>query len=155
MDGPQAGQPAPDFTLPGTQGEVRLRDLLARGPVVLVFYQEDSTPTCRTQLSNFKGDFDLIRDLDAQVVAVSADPVESHRRFEQELGGLPFPLLSDADLTVARQYGVVDETGKRTRRAVFVIGEDGTVRHAVPYYNPANLQQFQEIFAALGLAEAG
>lgn len=155
MDGPQVGQPAPDFTLPGTQGEVRLHDLLARGPVVLVFYQEDSTPMCRTQLSTFKGDFDLFRDLDAQVVAVSADPVESHRRFEEELGGLPFPLLSDPDLAVARQYGVVDDSGKRTRRAVFVIGPDGTVRHAVPFYNPSNLQQFQEIFQALGFAETG
>lgn len=154
MEGPEVGQPAPDFTLPGPKGNVRLSSLLQGGKVVVVFYQEDNTPMCRSQLATFKSDFDLFGEVGAQVVAISADPVDSHQRFDEALGGLPFPLLSDTDLEVARRYGVVDDTGKRTRRAVFVIGEDGTVRHKIPFYNPANLQQFQEIFEALGYPQA-
>ena len=151
MSGPPAGERAPDFTLSGTTGEVRLADLLATGPVVLLFYMEDSTPTCSQQVASFRDEHATLAELGAQVVAISTDPLGSHQQFADRLGGLPFPLLSDPDLRVARLYGVADEPSKRARRAVFVIGTDGTVLRRVVPYSPGNVEQFLGLFEALGL----
>ncbi len=145
------GDPAPDFTLPSTQGPVSLSDLRRRGKVVLAFYFQDETPLCATQVGMLKGDFDLLTELGAQVVAISADDLESHRRFAERLGGVPFPLASDEALAVARAYGVVDETGKRCRRAIFVLDEDGRVLLANPFFQPNSPDQYQQLFRALGL----
>jgi peroxiredoxin len=78
--------------------------------------------------------------------------VESHQRFAEREGSFPFPLLSDPDLTVARLYEVVSEDGRKARRAVFVIDQNGDILRALPYYNPANSEQFLEIFEALGFS---
>jgi peroxiredoxin Q/BCP len=147
---PAAGSMAPEFSLESDRGRVSLGDLLARGRLVLAFYYEDATPTCSTQVASLKDGFEMIQELGADVLAVSADTLESHRSFCERLGGLPFALGSDPDLAVGRAYGVVDDTGKRTRRAVFVIDRDGTVLLALPYYNPANVSQYEAIFRALG-----
>jgi peroxiredoxin len=69
----------------------------------------------------------------------------------ERLGGLPFPLASDSDLSLARAYGVVDEDNKRSRRAVFVIDRDGAVLQRIDFYNPSNSSQYLEIFRALGV----
>ena len=150
LDMPQPGAPAPDFQLPSTQGALRLSDVTASGKVVLAFYQEDNTPLCSSVLSVLKEDYDLVRQLRAEVVAVSADGLEAHEEFARRLGGLPFPLVSDRDLEAARAYGVLDDGGKRSRRAVFVIDKGGMVLHVVPWFQPGNPVQYEEIFAALG-----
>jgi peroxiredoxin len=67
-----------------------------------------------------------------------------------ELGGVPFALVSDERLEAARAYGVVDEGGKRSRWAVFVIDKGGTVLHVVPRFQPGNPNQYEDIFVALG-----
>ena len=148
---PAPGDPAPPFTLPTTDGETSLGDLTAQGKVVLAFYAEDATPLCSTQLSMLKDDYDTVRELGASVLAVSADSLDSHRQFAARLGGLPFPLASDGDLTVARLYNVADEEAKRSGRAVFVIDEEGVITHAEPWFQPGNPAQFEAIFRALGL----
>ncbi len=145
------GQTAPDFTLPTTSGPLRLSDLRAKGKVVLAFYTEDATPLCSAEVTSFKNEFETLRELGAQVLAISADSMESHQRFAQGLGGLPFPLASDPSLEVARLYGVADPGQRRSRRAVFVVGKDGKVLHANPFYNPGNPAQYAEVFKALGL----
>ncbi len=148
---PAPGDPAPRFTLPTTDGEVSLDGLTARGKVVLAFYAEDATPLCSTQVSMLKDDYDTVRELGASVLAVSADSLDSHRQFAERLGGLPFPLASDEDLTVARLYNVANEEAKRSGRAVFVIDEEGLITHAEPWFQPGNPAQFEAIFRALGL----
>lgn len=85
------------------------------------------------------------------MVGISVDSVESHRRFVEKAGGFPFPLASDPDLSVTRLYGVVGEDGKRSRRAVFVIGADGRVLHAQPWYQPGNVEQYLAVYRALGM----
>lgn len=85
------------------------------------------------------------------MVAVSADSLESHRAFQERAGEFPFPLASDPDLAVARLYGVMREDLKRAGRAIFVIGEDGTILHSIPYYQPGDVSQFLGIFEALGM----
>ena len=146
-----AGERAPDFTVETTEGTRRLRDFLASGPLVLVFYSEDSTPTCTTQVSSFRDEYETLRDLGAGVLAVSADTIESHRRFAERLEGVPFPLAADPDLRMARAYDVVDDEGKRSRRAVFVIGQDGVVTEAISHYQPSVIDQFASVFRALGV----
>ncbi len=148
---PVPGDPAPRFTLPTTAGEISLDDLTAQGKVVLAFYAEDATPLCSSQLAMLKDDYDAVRELGASVLAISADSLDSHRQFAERLGGLPFPLASDEDLTVARLYDVADEEAKRSRRAAFVLDEKGVITHAEPWFQPGNSAQFEAIFRALGL----
>ncbi len=150
MSGPQPGQPAPDFTLPSTQGQISLHDLTAEKKVVLAFYFEDATPLCSSEVATLKADHDLIRGLGAEVVAISADSLASHEAFAQRLGGFPFPLASDSDLVATRLYDVLDDTGKRSRRAIFVIDRGGTLLHAIAWYQPGNVAQYEEMFRALG-----
>lgn len=150
MSIPQPGEPAPNFTLPSTQGEISLRDLTAEKKVILAFYFEDATPLCSSEVAALKEDYDLIRDLGAEVVPVSTDSLASHEAFAQRLGGFPFPLTSDSDLLATRLYDVLDDTGKRSRRAIFVIDRGGTVLHAIGWYQPGNVTQYEEIFRALG-----
>lgn len=146
-----AGERAPDFSVETTEGPRTLDGLLAAGALVLVFYSEDATPTCTTQVASFRDEHPTLAELGAGVLAVSADTLESHRRFVERLGGLPFALAADPDLALARAYGVVDEEGKRSRRAVFVIGADGTVLEANPHYQPQVMDHFAAVFRALGM----
>jgi peroxiredoxin Q/BCP len=147
------GEQAPGFTLPSTEGQVALEDLTAHSKVVLAFYYEDATPLCSNEISMLKDDYEIVRELGAEVVAISADSVESHRAFADRLGGVPFALASDEGLEAAKIYGAVDEGEKRSRRAVFVIDRGGKILHAEPWFQPGNPGQYEAIFRALGLED--
>lgn len=127
------GEAAPDFTLPGTDGtpeghrDYRLADLAGQ-PVVLVFYPGDNTPVCTRQLNTYTSDIAAFRRVDAAVLAISPQSVESHDRFLSEQGGFAFPLLSDADKAVGERYGILGPVGFY-RRSIFVIDRVGVVRH--------------------------
>ena len=148
---PQVGDKAPDFTLPTTKGPLRLSQFGRGKKLVLAFYAEDNTPSCSQELASFKEEYATIRELGADVVAVSVDGLDSHQRFCDTVGGYPFPLASDVDQEAARAYEVLDDDGKRSRRAAFVIDETGTIIHQIPWYQPGNPGQLMEIFQALGL----
>ena len=149
---PRTGDMAPPFALASTEGEVTLDALLADYyRLVLAFYSEDGTSTCTTAIAMLKDAHAMITEFRACVLGVSADSVDAHRVFIEQLGGLPFALASDASLDVARAYGVVDEGDpRRSRRAIFVIGHGGTVMLAIPHFQPANLSHVEAIFGALG-----
>ena len=142
------GDPLPDISLDGPDGPAALRDLAAAGPLLILFYQEDRTPACTAQLRAFRDDFDLIRELGANIAAISADDASSHEQFGAE-ERLPFPLYSDPQGEAARAFGVYNETAKRSRRAAFAV-VDGRIALAIPFYQPANLDHFTAVFAALG-----
>ena len=148
-----AGERAPGFEVETTDGPVSLDSLLASGPLVLVFYVEDGTPACTAQLCAFRDEFATLRDLGAQVLGVSANGLGAHRQFAAH-ANLPFPLAADHDLALARAYGVVDDDGRRSRRAVFVIGTDGVVALALVPYQPGVAGQFMAVFEALALGES-
>ena len=149
---PKVGESAPDFTLPSNDGEVRLSQVLQDHKVLLAFYAEDNTPTCVRELSSLRDEYSVIQELGAEVLAISVDPLESHASCAEKQGGFPFPLLSDQDRSVSKAYDVLDESGRRSRRALFVIDQQGTVQCAIPYYNPANSGQFVEALESLGLS---
>lgn len=149
---PEVGDIAPDFVLPSTEGDISLRDLLAEGKkVVLAFYTEDDTPLCSQEISSLSHEFEILRELKTAVVGISVDSVETHYNFCEKLGGCPFPLASDEDLKVARLYQVMSSDNKRSNRAMFVVGEEGTIIHKNDWYQPSNPAQFLEVFSALGI----
>jgi thioredoxin-dependent peroxiredoxin len=123
MSGIAIGDPAPDFTLEGTTGPFTLSE--HRGEiVVLLFYPGDETPVCTKQFCSYRDTG--LEGLGATVVGISAQDLESHQRFTSH-HGLTVPLLADADKKVAKAYGMsIPVVG--TRRAVFVLDEQGIVR---------------------------
>jgi peroxiredoxin Q/BCP len=131
MERLQAGDQAPDFTLPSTQGEQSLAAYRGRW-VVLYFYPKDDTPGCTTQACELR---DHLPGLDAVVLGVSGDDLASHAAFERKYQ-LPFPLLSDAGFEVAKRYGAYGEKqtfGKVYRgiiRSSFIIDPEGRIAEA-------------------------
>src|SRR5512133_3214509 len=101
---PQPGDPAPDFTLEGTDGPFRLSE--HRGQrVVLLFYPGDETMVCTKQFCSYRDRADDMSALDAVVVGISDQDVESHEAFAAH-HGLTVPLLADVGREVAKAYGV-------------------------------------------------
>jgi peroxiredoxin Q/BCP len=125
----EVGSVAPDFTLPSQSGEmVSLEDLLAHKPVVLFFYPKDDTPGCTKQACAFRDDYEEFGKLNAEVIGISSDSVESHKRFAAR-HNLPFTLLSDERGKVRKLYGVSSTFGLFPGRVTYVIDEEGVVRH--------------------------
>ena len=123
---PQTGDPAPDFTLEGTDGPFRLSDQRGRR-VVLLFYPGDDTSVCTKQFCSYRDRAEDMAALDAVVVGISEQDLVSHQAFTAR-HGLNVPLLVDESRAVARAYGVtVPVLG--TRRAEIVVDEAGVVRY--------------------------
>jgi peroxiredoxin Q/BCP len=120
------GDPAPDFSLPGTGGKTyRLADYRGR-KLILAFYPGDFTAVCTKQFCSYRDQGERLDGLGAAVLGISPQSVDSHERFTEEKQ-LNVPLLADEDKSVARAYGVV--AGPMVRRAIFILDEEGVVRH--------------------------
>jgi thioredoxin-dependent peroxiredoxin len=127
--GIQAGDKAPDFTLPSQSGEqVRLRDRLGQRVVVLYFYPRDDTRGCTAEACAFRDSFEVFTDAGADVIGISSDSVASHAAFADK-HKLPFTLLSDKGGHVRKSYGVPAVLGLVPGRVTYVIDREGTVRH--------------------------
>jgi peroxiredoxin Q/BCP len=125
------GELAPDFELPDQDGEPRRLGTLAGGkPVILYFYPADFTPGCTKEACDLRDLHTQILTAGLQVVGISPQPPESHRRFRDEFR-LPFILLSDENKVAIRAYGVDGPLGVGVRRATFLIGRDRRVQDAV------------------------
>ncbi len=125
----EIGSVAPDFTLPSQAGEmVRLGDLIGKKPVVLFFYPKNDTPGCTKEARTFRDEYEAFGKLDAEVIGVSSDSVESHRRFAGK-HDLPFTLLSDEGGTARMLYGVPNTLVIFPGRVTYVIDGEGIVRH--------------------------
>src|ERR1700733_9464534 len=104
--GIQAGDKAPDFTLPAQSGEqVRLSDRLGEHNVVLYFYPKDETPGCTKEACAFRDSYEVFAEAGAEVIGVSSDSVDKHAAFAGH-HGLPFTLLSDQGGLVRKSYAV-------------------------------------------------
>jgi peroxiredoxin len=147
------GDPAPDFTLPGTTGEkasrrdFALSEYIGR-PVVVVFYPGDNTPVCTRQLTAYTNDIDDFAEVDAQILAISPQSVESHEGFSCKQGGFAFPLLADEDKEVGRNYGIIGPLGFY-RRSAFVIDKTGVLRYAHRALAGLTFRPTEELIAAV------
>ncbi|HWP64960.1 MAG TPA: peroxiredoxin [Candidatus Limnocylindria bacterium] len=127
--GVKPGDRAPDFTLPDATGRmVSLADFRGRKPVVLYFYPKDDTPGCTKEACSFRDHYEDFAAAGAEVIGVSSDSGEAHRKFIEK-HRLPFTLLSDRQGEVRKRYGVPATLGLLPGRVTFVIDRDGVVRH--------------------------
>ena len=127
----QAGDKAPDFTLPDQDGnDVSLHALLGDGPVVLYFYPADFTPGCTKEACSIRDMHDEIAAAGMRVVGVSPQDPGSHAQFRDK-HGLPFTLVADPGKVAIKAYGVDGPLGVGVRRATFLLGQDGVIRDMV------------------------
>lgn len=150
------GERAPNFTLPAAaadqvQFEATLADYLARGRVLLVFYQDDGMPICTRELQAFAQEHETLRAAGVEVLGINTNGIGSHAKF-QERDEFPFPLLSDFYGEVVKAYGMWDQDERKSRRGVVVVAHDGLVTFVLPHFNPGAVNSFAQVFDALGLA---
>jgi peroxiredoxin Q/BCP len=150
---PLEGKKAPPLDLSDADGnKVTLKELTARGNVVLYFYPKDMTPGCTTEACSFRDNFDEIKAVDAQVVGVSADSAASHQKFIGKYD-LNFPLLADPDNKVTKAYGVYQKKSLYGRefmgivRSTFIIDHNGVIRKVFPKVKVAG--HTEEVLEAL------
>jgi peroxiredoxin Q/BCP len=120
------GDDAPDFNLQSDEGNtVKLSDFKGVSNVVLYFYPKDRTPGCTKQACNFRDNISNFKELNAVVLGVSVDDVESHKSFKEK-ENLNFTLLADTDKEVTKKYGVLNMVGVASR-VTFVIDKNGKI----------------------------
>jgi peroxiredoxin Q/BCP len=138
---PAVGDPAPDFELQGTDGPFKLSE--HRGErVVLLFYPGDNTPVCKRQFCSYRDRADDFAALDATVVGISAQGLDSHQGFIEK-NSLTVPLLADVEKVVGKAYSA---SGKR---AVVIIDEQGVVRHRHDHRLGLDYQSVDDLRVAL------
>lgn len=128
----EEGKKAPLFTLPDSEGrKVSLKSFLGK-KVVLYFYPKDMTSGCTKEACDFRDAHPDFKKVDAVILGISKDSVNSHKKFSQKYE-LPFTLLSDEDKKVIKKYSVWKEKsmyGKKymgVERTTFIIDEKGKI----------------------------
>lgn len=145
---PSPGSAAPNFTLPSQQGAlVSLKDYRGNW-IVLYFYPKDQTPGCTLEAHNFQVDQSKYAARNAVVLGVSADSVDSHKKFCAK-EGLNFKLLADSDGKVSQAYGSLKNLGvvKFAARHTFLIDPTGKIAKSYTSVDPVH--HSAEVLAAL------
>ena len=124
----QAGDKAPDFSLPSNTSEtIRLSNFLGKKNVVIFFYPIDESPVCSREAEAFRDKYEEFKDLDAEVIGISSQSVDSHKSFAAH-HNLPFILASDIDNKVRKLYGVSSTLGIIPGRVTYVIDKEGVIK---------------------------
>ena len=156
------GDVAPDFSAETTDGKINFHEWIGNGFAILFSHPKDFTPVCTTELgymARLKPEFDK---RNCKVIGLSADPVTDHKAWAKDIqetqGHAPnYPIIGDADLTVAKLYDMLpasETPGKRTAvdnqtvRSVFVIGPDKKVK-AMLIYPMSTGRNFDEVLRLL------
>ncbi len=157
---PQLGTKVPDFTLSGgvLDGERFERrefslSQAAGHPLVLAFYPGDDTSVCTKQLCSYSSGLERFTELDARVWGISPQDVDSHEAFARK-HDLRMPLLADPDRALVRAFGI-SMPGLGLRRAVFLIGPDGTLRWKHVALLGATFQSVDTLAERLAVLAAG
>lgn len=128
----QTGTPAPAFSLPDQDGNIRSLSDYAGKWLLLYFYPKDDTPGCTEEACSLRDNLSALKAKGLEIAGISTDSVASHRKFADKFG-LPFTLLADEKKETVNAYGVWAEKsmyGKKymgTLRQSFLIRPDGTV----------------------------
>jgi peroxiredoxin Q/BCP len=142
----QVGDSAPELKLKDQDGHlVFLRDFFDKKWVVLYFYPMDDTRGCTKEACNFRDNLGRLTELGVQVIGVSVDNHQSHKRFANRFK-LDFPLLSDPTKKVTKAYGAL-AFYRLAKRMTFIIDKQGKIRKIFPKVNPAG--HIDEIIEAL------
>lgn len=147
-DPPAVNTSAPDFTLKSQENKtVSLHDFKGKW-VVLYFYPKDMTPGCTIEAHNFQADQSKYDKMNAAIVGVSVDPVDSHVEFCTK-ENLTFKLLADVDHKVVNMYGSTQKFGPAevAARNTFIVDPKGTIRKVFLKVDPS--PHSKEVLAAL------
>ncbi|MDH7593711.1 MAG: peroxiredoxin [Methanomicrobiales archaeon] len=148
---PILGEMAPDFEAVTTHGKMKLSDFRGKKWVVLFSHPADFTPVCTTEFIAFTQIYPELEQLNVQLLGLSIDSVHSHlawvNNVKEKMGvRIPFPIIADLDMKVAKLYGMIHPGMSSTAaiRAVFFIDDRGVLR-AMIYYPLTNGRSMPEI----------
>lgn len=145
------GSVAPDFILNDTEGAEWQMSAQRGRVVVLLFYPGDATPVCTKQLCSVRDNWESYVETGAEVVGISTDTVESHRKFTDQ-HQLPLRLLADTEGKIHKAYGASSWLPGRAARAVVVVDGEGIIRYrkveAVSLFRPRDAEIIEAIRAA-------
>ncbi|MGE5243932.1 MAG: redoxin domain-containing protein [Betaproteobacteria bacterium] len=146
------GTRAPDFTLPNQDREAVTLSAQRGRPVVLAFFPAAFSSVCTKELCTFRDSLAALNRARAQVYGISVDTFFTLKAFQQDQH-LAYPLLSDFNKQVIRQYGVYNEDmiGLKgiAKRAVFVVDGDGVVRHREVLEDARNEPDYGAVLASV------
>jgi peroxiredoxin Q/BCP len=144
---PKVGDNAPDFEGPTSDGSrLGLKDFRGKKNVVLYFYPKDDTPGCTKEACSFRDNLQSVKKIGAEVIGVSLDSVESHKKFTSKYK-LTFPLISDKEKRIAEAYGVLKDASSSASRVTFIIDKAGKVVNIFPKVDVT--KHTEEVIAAL------
>jgi len=133
----KVGDKAPSFKLKNQDGKIISSSDFKGKPIVLYFYPKDDTSGCTKEACNFRDEFPKFGKMKAEIIGVSADSVESHKKFATKYK-LPFNLLSDEKKEILEKYGVWQEKSIYGRkymgivRTTFIIDSSGKISNIFP-----------------------
>lgn len=126
----KAGDKAPSFSLADQEGITRhWSELKGKTYTVIFFYPKDHSPGCTAQACSFRDNYGELKKMGAQIIGISADSVESHKKFGQKQS-LSFPLLSDVNNDVRKLFGVKKTLGLLPGRATFIVDAEDKIQFA-------------------------
>ncbi len=146
------GAKAPDFRLKDQGGqEISLSNYHGKSHVVLFFYPKDNTPVCTKEACLFRDHYQELRETEAELLGISGDSEQSHQGFAEQ-NNLNFPLLSDIENQVRKDYGIPKRFGLMPGRVTLVIAKDGTVAHIcdAPFDAEAHVKESLQALRKLG-----
>jgi peroxiredoxin Q/BCP len=125
---PKVGEPAPAFSLPGSDGKIySLADYKGKSAVVLAWFPKAFTTGCTAECKSFAQGGDALKGLNVAYFTASVDVPDNNKKFAESLN-CDYPILSDADKSVAKAYGVVHQGRPVPERWTFYIDKEGIIR---------------------------
>jgi len=142
----QRGQVAPTFSaqaaLAGKTYQFNLQQALVNGPVVLYFYPKAFTAGCSLEAQLFAENMPSFEKEQASVIGISADDIDTLKKFSEGPCGSKFAVASDASKNIMKAYGTYQERSGLSGRTTFVIGKDGKIMDSLTSSNPVEHVEF-------------
>lgn len=152
---------APNFKLDSTRGEIELNSILdgtrdgEKKWLVMFFYSGDFTSVCSTETPEFARQYQKFKELNTEVVGVSADSIYSHKAWIAQMKPeVQFPLASDFKKDVCRMYDILDERTGEPLRGTFIISPDHRIRFKM-MIDPDLGQNVDEVLRVLQALQTG
>jgi peroxiredoxin Q/BCP len=135
------GVKAPEFSLPDQNGKIISLNNLKNKRTLIYFYPKDNTPGCTVQACSLRDNIEILKDEGLSIIGVSADSIDSHKRFVEKYS-LPFTILSDTKLDMVKAYGAWGEKSMYGRkymgviRSAVIVGPDLNIEAHWPKIQP-------------------
>lgn len=126
----QIGDSIPNFTLKDQHGnDFSIENIIHKNVLVIYFYPKDDTPGCVKEACSFRDEFEDFKELNATIIGISSDNVNSHKKFAEKYN-LPFTLLADTKKEVQKLFGVPKSfLGIIPGRVTYIVGKDGKIKY--------------------------